>query len=71
MNTEAIGKNIRSRMLKEGILQNRLAQRTGLTDVTLSRYVNGKRQPTVYALYRISWALGCTMDDLVEGIDKE
>lgn len=71
MNTHAIGENICSRMRQKDITQRELASRVGLTEVTMSRYINGLRQPTAYALYRISRALGCKMEDLMRGVEGE
>lgn len=71
MNIHAVGGNIYSRMKQQDITQRELASRVGLTEVTMSRYINGLRQPTAYALYRISRALGCKMEDLMRGVDDE
>ena len=69
MNRYAIGDNISRHLARKRWTQRRLAEEIGLTEVTISRYMNGARQPTAYALLRMSRVLGCTMDDLVQGLD--
>lgn len=71
MNRYAVGDNIARHLARKGWTQRRLAEEIGITEVTMSRYTCGTRQPTVYALYRMSHALGCTMEDLCYGIDSE
>lgn len=45
--------------------QRELANRTGLTEATISRYVNGTREPRGEALVRIATVLGVTTDYLL------
>ena len=51
--------------------QYRLAKLLGITQSTLSRWVNGQREPKALNLYRTSKILGVTMDELMEGTDDE
>jgi len=69
MNRKAMGKNIRKRLIDAEMTQHELAEKVGLTDVTVSRYLNGQRQPTAYALYRISKALRVSMEYLMQGVE--
>lgn len=69
MNINAVGNNIRNRLDENCMSQRQLAQAIGVTDVTMNRWVTGWRQPTAYGLYRISKVFGCTMEDLMEGIE--
>ena len=69
MNRYAIGENI-YRILKERhMTQKELAARIGVHDPTLSKWMTGQRQPSAYALLRISRVLGVTMEMLMEGIE--
>ncbi len=70
MNLYAIGRNIKAKMDTVGMKQCFLADNIGVTEVTMSRWLSGKRQPGSYALYRISKVFGCSMDELMEGIDE-
>ena len=68
MNRYAIGENI-YRILKERhMTQHELAARIGVHDPTLSKWMTGQRQPSAYALLRISRVLGVTMEMLMEGV---
>lgn len=69
MNRYVIRGNIARHLVRKGWTQKQLAERIGLTESTMSRYMNGTRQPTAYALLRMSRAFGCTVDDLVQGLD--
>ena len=71
MNRYAIGDNIARYLVRKGWSQRRLAEEIGITEVTLSRYMSGTRQPTVYSLLRISRAFGCTMEDLTVGLERD
>ena len=69
MNRYAIGENI-YRILKERhMTQKELAARIHVQEPTLSKWMTGQRQPSAYALLRISRVLGVTMEMLMEGIE--
>lgn len=46
-----------------------IAKRTGLTEPTLSKLLNGKTQPGLATLLKFRRAYGCTIDDLIEEVD--
>ena len=48
-----------------------LADEVGVGWVTMSKWINGRRQITAYGLYRVSKVLGVTMEKLMEGIEDE
>lgn len=58
--------NIAQALSDIGMTQRELARQTGLSEVTVSRYVHGVRRPTAYSLWRISQVLKVPMEDLVE-----
>ena len=69
MNRYAIGENI-YRILKERhMTQKELAARIHVQEPTLSKWMTGQRQPSAYALLRISRVLGVTMEELMEGVE--
>lgn len=45
--------------------QAELAEKIGISTVTLSRYENGEREPRVTELRKMSEIFGCTIDELV------
>jgi DNA-binding Xre family transcriptional regulator len=58
------GLRLRRVMTMKGITQEELAERTGLTQTMISLYINGKNNPSFYAVDKIAKALGCSLDDL-------
>ena len=70
MNREAIGNNIKAELKKCGKTQKELAEEINVTEVTMSRWISGKRQPTVYGLYRIAKVLCVNMESLMEGVEE-
>lgn len=45
--------------------QQDLAKKSGLTEISISRYVNCKRTPNADSIVRIAKALNCTTDYLI------
>ena len=52
------------KMKKKGISQDRLSRLSGISTVTLSKYMNGLASPSGYNLERLSRALGCSVSEL-------
>ena len=71
MNKYAIGENIYRLLKQRRMTQHELAARIQSHDDTVSRWMTGQRQPSAYALLRISRELGVTMEQLMEGVDDE
>ena len=71
MNRYAISDNILRLLKQEHLTQHELAVRIGVQDPTLSKWMTGQRQPSAYALLRISRVLGIPMEKLMEGIEDE
>jgi transcriptional regulator with XRE-family HTH domain len=69
MNRYAIGNNIYRLLKQRRMTQHELAARIHSHDDTVSRWMTGQRQPSSYALFRISKVLGVTMEELMEGVD--
>lgn len=53
-------------MNERGISQNELSEMTGISKVSLSKYMNGKAIPSAYNARRIARALDCSMYELYE-----
>ena len=71
MNEKAIGRNIEQKLKEAGITQRELAERAGITEVTISRYINGGRIPKAPALLAIARALNSDIESLLQGVEFE
>lgn len=69
MNRYAISGNILKLLKDKHMTQHELAARIGVHDPTLSKWMTGQRQPSAYALLRISRVLDVTVEKLMEGIE--
>ena len=67
--SKAFGERLLSLLQKQGITQKQLADRLNTTEATLSRYVNGEREPKADMVANIATALNTTSDYLL-GIEK-
>lgn len=65
-----IGQNIRKYRLKIDISQENLAMSAGLYPAYLGRLERGEKCPTIDTLYKISCALGITINELFVLIPK-
>lgn len=57
-------RNLYRKMCMSGYTQEELAQETGISTATMSRYMNGTAMPTVRKLMKITDVLNCTLNDL-------
>lgn len=69
--TEIVSKNIRRLMIKNDLNQAELARKAGLTEVTISRYVNASRLPSTRVINKLTNALNCTYNDLFKYEEEE
>lgn len=60
------GANLHLRMIKAGLNQIMLADRTGISQASITYYLNGSKTPTIYNTQKIAEALGCTVNDLID-----
>jgi len=65
-----LGLQIIETLRKRRMTQKELAQRIGVTEAVLSRYISGEREPKPDALANIATALHVTSDFLL-GIESE
>lgn len=55
------------RMMDEDLIkQKELAEVSGLSEGTISKYVNGTQMPSVRAIVNLAYAFGCPTDDLID-----
>lgn len=58
-------KNLMRKMRKFGMSQDELSYITGISQVTISKYINCKATPSTYNVRKIANALRCTVGELV------
>ena len=62
---KGVGGNIQMLLKQRGMTRRELAERTGLTEVAIGRYINGEREPKAVTLSAIAVELGVSMDELM------
>jgi transcriptional regulator with XRE-family HTH domain len=62
--------NLRDMLDDANMSQRELADATGLSDAAISYYINGEKIPGVKALVNISYALDCSLDELMDFGDR-
>lgn len=60
------GDNLREMLADANMTQGELADEAGLTEATISRYINKQRVPTLRAIINIAYALNCDTDELID-----
>lgn len=65
---EKIAANIRAHM--DGRTQVYVANKVHVHKTLMGRYCRGEVEPSATTLKRIALALGCTCDDLLEGVEE-
>lgn len=60
------GDNLRYLLDDYHMTQKDLAEMTGLSEGTISKYINKTQMPTVRAIINISYALDESIDDLID-----
>lgn len=66
---KALGENIKKKAEEKGTTIKELAEKVGVTTVSLFRYIDGRRVPRAPLIYQIARELDCTVNDLF-GIEK-
>ena len=61
---------VKLQLEKNNISQRELAEKTGITEATISRYISSKRIPKATEILKIAKVLNCTSDFLL-GIDSK
>ena len=60
------GDNLQYMLDRVRMTQRDLAEETGLSEASISRYINKERIPSVRALVNIANALDCSLDDIMD-----
>ena len=63
---DIFGDNLARMMVEENMTQRELADLSGLGEATISRFVNKQMIPSLRAVINLSYALHCTVDELVD-----
>ena len=71
MNDNHLGIRLADLLKRNGLTQRELAKRTGISESTISRYVNENRVPTNSAIINLSNVLHTTSDYLLGLEEKE
>lgn len=58
--------NLREVMREKGYTQRDLSYATGLSEATISAYLNNRKLPGIKAIINIAYELNLTVDDLVD-----
>lgn len=66
--SEALGEKIKYYRKLKGYSQERLAEKTNLSKMSIRRYESGEREPGLDALKKIAVALDCEVSDIDESI---
>ena len=62
---KALAERISEMLRKQGIQQKELAERIGITEAAMSRYINGTREPKPDVIANMATALHTTSDYLL------
>ena len=62
---DIFGDNLASILEEEKISQKELSRLTGLSESTISKYINKLQMPTVRAIINISYALDWSFEDIL------
>lgn len=68
--SKELGKRISESLKKSNTQQKELAERIGITEAVMSRYISGNREPKPETLANIATALNTTSDYLL-GIEND
>ena len=60
------GRNLKSLLDDSFMTQKELSQETGITESTISRYIDGKYMPSLKNVVSIMLALDCEFNELVD-----
>ena len=65
-----IGAKIKEIRMSRGFTQKKLAEKSGLAEITIRQYENEKREPKIDALIKIASALNVTVISFLDGAIK-
>lgn len=62
---DIFGDNLKSLLEEQWMSQQELADATGISKSTISKYIHKQCMPSVAALVNIAYALNCEIDDIL------
>ena len=62
--------NLREMLFDCNMSQRELADETGLSESTISRYLSRQTVPSLFAIINIAYALNCDINDLIDFGDR-
>lgn len=62
--------NLKKLMIEREMTAADISRKTGITQATLSRYINGKRIPKINSVIKIAKALNVPIELLMKGVDE-
>lgn len=65
---KAIGRNVRRLLVEHGVTATEVAEQLGHDPNSVYRICNGNRMPSALTAKRMADAIGCTVDEIVEGV---
>lgn len=65
---KAFGYNLQKMIPFSGLSKGELAEKAGITNAMLSRYIRGNSIPSALTARRIAMALRCTVDELFDDV---
>ena len=66
----AVAENIKKRLKEKKMTQNKLCKLSGVSRTCLSGYIRERNGARLSRIYFIAKALGCTVNDLLEGCEE-
>lgn len=63
---KSFGINLQKMIPFSGLSKGELAEKAGITNAMLSRYIRGNSMPNVIVAHRLATILGCTLDELFD-----
>ena len=63
---EIFGGNLKEIIEGSGYPRIEVADETGLSQTTISRYINGKQMPSVKAIVNLAYILNCDIRELMD-----
>ena len=69
----AFGANLQKMISISGMMKSEIAEKVGITNAMLSRYIRGNSMPSVDRAYMIASVLGCRLEELFDStyIDED
>lgn len=67
----AFGKIVKKQLIDQDMLQKELAQKVGISEVTLSRYLTEERNPSLQTAVKIMLAAGIKTVEVERLVDKK